>query len=100
MPMQINSAAEAILALGGYTAVAKLMGVGPKAVSNWYTRGLPPDTYAALSAALRARGFEAAPALWRQRPMRNPDQRRVGPTATDNGGTAEPNPGNDEGGEG
>ena len=66
MQIKINSAREVIDALGGYVAVAKLMGVGPKAVSNWYVRGLPPTSHWLLSQILQEKGIDAPPALWRQ----------------------------------
>lgn len=64
---QVKSADAVIDCLGGTDAVAKLLGVKASAVSNWRVRGLPPETFYALSNALKAKGLFAAPALWRQR---------------------------------
>lgn len=55
--VDIKTAREAIDALGGYYAVAKLFGLDERVVSNWRTRGLPPDTYAVLGPLLREQGL-------------------------------------------
>ncbi len=71
MHAQINSAPEVIAVLGGPTAVGKLFDVRPNAVSQWKTRGFPPETYVALMAALAEKGFSAPASLWQ---MRKPQQ--------------------------
>ena len=67
---QLHSAAQVIDALGGTQAVADMFGLGYRAAWNWRIRGLPSDTYAAMSAELKRRGFFASPALWSQRESR------------------------------
>jgi hypothetical protein len=64
---EINSADDAVEALGGTTAVAKFFGVDLRVVSNWRERGLPPNTYVAFREALQKKGYDASPSLWRQR---------------------------------
>lgn len=67
MAEQINSADEAIDLAGGTTAVAKRFGVDVRVVSNWRTRGFPPETYAAWQEILKEIGRPAPRALWKQR---------------------------------
>lgn len=67
MAEQINSADDVIDRLGGTVAVSKMFEVDPRVVSNWRTRGLPPETFVALSAALNAKNCFASPSLWRMR---------------------------------
>ncbi len=67
MAEQINSASEVIDRLGGNSVVASLIGVTPNAVGNWRQRGLPPETFVALSEALNAKDLYAPPSLWRMR---------------------------------
>ena len=68
MQKQIQQfAVMAIDALGGSSAVAELLGIDERVVSNWPARGLPPDTYAALAPLLIKAGREAPPIMWRQR---------------------------------
>ena len=68
MTHQIHTAAEAINALGGTYALAKLFGLDPRVISNWRTRGLPPDTYHTLAPLLEQRGLDfAADKLFGQR---------------------------------
>jgi DNA-binding transcriptional regulator YdaS (Cro superfamily) len=46
-----------IEALGGSTATAAIVGVGPSAISNWKTRGaIPPDKFMLLERVLAERG--------------------------------------------
>lgn len=63
----IKSADDVIDKLGGTNAVARLMRLDARAVSNWRKRGLPPETFVALTAALNANGLYAPPSLWRMR---------------------------------
>ena len=69
MAEQINSADEVIDRLGGNSVVAKLIDppVTPNAVGNWRVRGLPPETFLALTQALNAKDIYAPPSLWRMR---------------------------------
>jgi hypothetical protein len=68
MDKQIKQfAVMAIYALGGSSAVAEILGIDERVVSNWPERGLPPDTYAALAPLLTKLGREAPPIMWRQR---------------------------------
>ena len=68
MDKQIKQfAVMAIGELGGSSAVAELLGIDERVVSNWPARGLPPDTYAALAPLLTKLGREAPPVMWRQR---------------------------------
>jgi hypothetical protein len=63
---------EAIAALGGVVAVAKLCGVGRNAVSNWYERGFPRAAHAVLAPRLRELGYVFSDKLFKQhRPKRN-----------------------------
>jgi DNA-binding transcriptional regulator YdaS (Cro superfamily) len=46
-----------IEALGGSTAAAAIVGVGPSAISNWKTRGgIPSDKFMLVERALADRG--------------------------------------------
>lgn len=64
---RIKSAGDVIDVLGGTNTVARLLGTDPRSVSNWRQRGLPPETFYALSGLLKAKGLWAPPSLWRQR---------------------------------
>jgi hypothetical protein len=61
------TAASIIDALGGPHAVGRMLGLDIRVVSNWKTRGFPPDTYVALAAVLRKRHMAAPPELWGMR---------------------------------
>lgn len=65
--MLIATATEAINALGGTSKVAKLFGISYRVVSNWHSRGLPPDTYAVLAPRLTACGCKFSPLLFAQK---------------------------------
>jgi len=65
--MRISSANQAIDALGGTAKVARLFDLDPRVVSNWRSRGLPPDTYAVMAPALTAQGCEFSPLLFGQK---------------------------------
>ena len=68
----VDDRKEAIAALGGVVAVAKLCGVGRNAVSNWYERGFPRASYAALAPRLKRKGFVFSDGLFQQhRPKKN-----------------------------
>jgi hypothetical protein len=67
MARQINYASEAIDALGGHRAVAKLFDIDDRVVSNWRVRGFPPSSYAALAPLLVERGCNFSPGLFGQR---------------------------------
>lgn len=68
----VDDRKEAIAALGGVVAVAKLCGVGRNAVSNWYVRGFPPEAYAVLGPRLRRAGYVFSDKLFKQhRPKKN-----------------------------
>jgi len=67
MSTRTNTVAiKAIDALGGPKAVAKLMGIKPNAVANWYKRGFPPHAYAKLAPMLERQGVEFSPKLFKQ----------------------------------
>lgn len=61
----------AIDALGGTLAVAELFGLTEQVVSNWRTRGLPPDTFDALGPILRRKGISAPGIMFRQRMLQH-----------------------------
>jgi hypothetical protein len=65
--MKITSASGAIDALGGTAKVAQMFGLSYRVVSNWRSRGLPPDTFAVLSPALQAHGHTFSPLLFGQK---------------------------------
>jgi hypothetical protein len=69
--MHIASATEAINILGGTNRVADLFGISYRVVSNWHTRGLPPDTYAVMAPALTAEGCTFSPLLFAQKEPRS-----------------------------
>lgn len=69
MAEQINTAREVIEKLGGITEVARLLGLQPSAVGNWYARDFPPETFVALTSLLNQRGLYAPPSLWKQRDL-------------------------------
>jgi len=74
--MIIASATEAINVLGGTNKVADLFGISYRVVSNWHTRGLPPDTYAVMAPALTAKGCTFSPLLFAQKEGRSRFRRR------------------------
>ncbi len=74
--MIVASATEAINVLGGTTEVAALFGISYRVVSNWHSRGLPPDTYAVLAPALTAQGCKFSPLLFAQKLGRTRRRRR------------------------
>jgi DNA-binding transcriptional regulator YdaS (Cro superfamily) len=52
-----SPAEQAIELLGGATAVAKMLDLrNPQTVSNWKSRGVPPEHCPAIEAAVAARG--------------------------------------------
>lgn len=62
----LHTTSEVIDALGGYHAVAEITGRNPKAAENWRRfDSFPPNTYLAMTRALRAIGKDAPPELWR-----------------------------------
>jgi hypothetical protein len=65
--MRITSANQAIDVLGGTYKVARLFDLDPRVVSNWRSRGLPPDTYAVLAPALLNSGYTFSPLLFGQK---------------------------------
>ena len=69
MAEQINSASDLIDRLGGNSVVAAMFDppLTPNAVGNWRERGLPPETFYALTTILNQRGLYAPPTLWKQR---------------------------------
>jgi hypothetical protein len=69
MPELINTPDEVIDRLGGNSVVARMFEppLTPNAVGNWRERGLPPETFWTLTAALNANGLYAPPSLWRMR---------------------------------
>lgn len=67
MGKQIKRVDEVIDALGGAKEVADLFAIGRNAVSQWKTRGFPPETYVVMQERLARKGFCAAPALWNMR---------------------------------
>jgi hypothetical protein len=74
----IQSAKQAIDALGGANRVAELLGIGPNAVRNWYKRGLPPEAYAQLAPRLRVAGFQFNDDLFRQYKLQPPRKQADG----------------------
>lgn len=67
MDTQINTASEAIEALGGTKAVAELFGFEYRVVQNWHARGLPAHTFWTFKRLLSEKGMFAPASLWRQR---------------------------------
>ena len=71
MPRKTNhaavTAAGVIDALGGPQIVSQHFGIDIRVVSNWKTRGFPPDTYLAFKALLQKRRMTAPPELWGMR---------------------------------
>lgn len=61
-------------ALGGVTAVARMIRCRPSAICNWRaTRGRFPAKYAdSMREELARRGYSAPSSLWGQRPLRVP----------------------------
>mgnify|MGYP001611466370 CR=1 FL=1 len=67
MAEQINTVDDVIDRLGGNTVLALALGLTPNAVGNWRERGLPPETFVALTGLLNAKDLYAPPSLWRMR---------------------------------
>ncbi len=62
---QVNSVGEAIDALNGDAAVARLLGLADtRNVWNWRERGFPRWTFIELNEALKAIGKTAPDSLW------------------------------------
>ena len=62
---QLTTASAVIDRLGGNQPVAVITGRMPGAVSNWRRfNAFPPNTYLALTEALRAAGETAPDSLW------------------------------------
>lgn len=62
----LGDISEVIRALGGPTAVGRIVGRSPQSVVNWRAaKTFPPDTYLAISSALKEKGYDAPPSLWR-----------------------------------
>ena len=66
---ELTTASEVIDALGGPAAVSRLLGTSTNAVCNWRVRGLPPETFLALSEALKGKELYAMPGLWRMKEL-------------------------------
>lgn len=66
MLKQLTTPEEVISELGGFDSVRELTNRNsPSAVPMWKFRGtFPPNTYAVMKAALRARGADAPDSLW------------------------------------
>ena len=66
-PIRCRNFDDVIHALGGVSAVARIVGCGPSAVCNWRTGSgrFPPDHYAVISIALYGKGFFAPWHLFR-----------------------------------
>ena len=63
----LNTTDDVIDALGGTSAVARLLGVSPPVVHNWRGRvrgRFPAETYVVLTAALKDIGTSAPDRLW------------------------------------
>jgi hypothetical protein len=65
----LTSASHVIDALGGTGKTAAIFGLDDRVVSNWRSRGLPPDTFAVLAPMLRGQGYRFKDALFSQRGM-------------------------------
>ena len=70
--MKITSASQAIDALGGTAEVAQIFGLSYRVVSNWRSRGLPPDTHYVLGPMLRAKRHRFSPLLFAQKMRAEP----------------------------
>jgi len=70
----LTTAEDVIDALGGVAAVSRLFGFDRRNVSNWKTRGLPSESYYALSTLLRKKGYAAPLTLWRQYELIDPKE--------------------------
>lgn len=64
MAEQIKTIEGVIDSLGGVETVAILIGSNPKAVYQWKRRGIPANTFYALTGLLNAKGLYAPPSLW------------------------------------
>lgn len=64
---QLQSVEEVINELGGFDAVKELTrSKAPSVVPMWKNRNhFPPRTYAAMKAALHAKGADAPASLWK-----------------------------------
>lgn len=70
--MKITSASQAIDALGGTAKVAQYFGLSYRVVSNWRSRGLPPDTHYELAPMLRKKRHKFSPLLFAQKMRAEP----------------------------
>lgn len=54
--------------LGGTSAAAALLGIGPSAITNWIASGcIPPARFIDLDRALSPHGIEIDPSLFKHR---------------------------------
>lgn len=61
----IDTVEDVITALGGPSATASLVGLGPSAISNWSARGkIAPDKFLIIKAALGALGKDVDPCVF------------------------------------
>lgn len=72
----LTTASHVIDALGGTGKVAAIFGVDDRVVSNWRTRGMPPDTFAVLAPLLRGQGYRFKDELFSQRGMIRMEHKR------------------------
>lgn len=62
---ELTTTRDVLDALGGISAVAKLLGKRYTAVHNWAAYGaFPASTFVVLTAALKRAGYVASPTLW------------------------------------
>lgn len=61
----IDTVEDVIAALGGPSATAQIVGLGPSAISNWSARGkIAPDKFLIIKAALAAVGKDVDPIVF------------------------------------
>jgi hypothetical protein len=61
----VSTPSEAINALGGTVAVARLTGKSPQSVTNYrQAKRFPSDIYLIMKTALRIKGYDAPSTLW------------------------------------
>jgi hypothetical protein len=78
MKQDLTTTGDVIDALGGTTAVSKIMGVALAVVSNWRSmERFPAHTFLGLRDALRDAGFAVPEDLWRMTQTARPEPLRV-----------------------
>lgn len=72
----LRSVRDVVTALGGPSATAKQLGIGPTAVANWLTKNcIPPARFLAIQQLLKQQRKKADPTIFKVHPRVQPRAR-------------------------